>query len=65
MKLKTYEVIFRTWNTRTYTVVADDADDAVDEAESQLTIDLAEGEDYEVSDIFELDGSDDYVDKDR
>lgn len=57
MKLATYEVIYRTWNVRSYTVIADadDADDALKEAEDQLRIDLADGEEYEVLDILVVD----------
>lgn len=53
MKLATYEIVYRTWNVRSYIVLADadDADEALKEAENQLIADLAEGEEYEVMDI--------------
>jgi hypothetical protein len=56
-KFATYEVVYRTWNVRSYTVLADadDAEDAFKEAEEQLRIDLADGEEYEIMDYFIID----------
>lgn len=52
-KFKEYEVIFRTWNVRSYVVVAADYDDAIHTAENNLLIDLNDGEEYETMDIIE------------
>lgn len=52
-KFKEYEVIFRTWNVRSYVVVAEDYDDAIHTAENNLLIDLNDGEEYETMDIIE------------
>jgi hypothetical protein len=59
MKYQRYEVIFRTWNTKSAVVLATDEDDAINTAVSQISLD--DGEDYEVSDIFIInDGDGDY-----
>ena len=52
-KYKEYEVMFRTWNVRSYVVVAEDYDDAIHTAEKDLLIDLNHGEEYETMDIIE------------
>jgi hypothetical protein len=52
-KFKEYEVIFRTWNVRSYVVLAEDCDDAIHTAENNLLIDLNDGEEYETMDIIE------------
>ena len=52
-KFKQYEVLFRTWNVRSYVVVADDYDEAVKIAESTMLLDLSYGEEYETMDIIE------------
>jgi len=52
-KFKQYEVLFRTWNVRSYVVVADDYDEAVKIAESTMLPDLSYGEEYETMDIIE------------
>jgi hypothetical protein len=54
-KFKEYEVIFRTWNVKSYVVVAEDYDDAIHTAENNLLIDLNDGEQYETMDIIERD----------
>ena len=54
-KFKEYEVIFRTWNVRSYVVLAEDYDDAIHTAENNLLIDLNDGEEYETMDIIERD----------
>jgi hypothetical protein len=50
-KFKEYEIVFRTWNVKTATVVAGDPDEAVDLAVDSTYFE--DGEDYEVMDIIE------------
>lgn len=64
MKYQKFEVTFRTWNVRSYVVLAEDADDAVHTAENNLLLDLSDGEEYETMDIVEVHDRDgDYEDE--
>ena len=47
-----YKVVFRTWNVMEYYVNGNDEDDAIEEAEKDLLIDLVHGEEYEVMDVY-------------
>jgi len=47
-----FKVVFRTWDVREYYVLAKDEDDAIDEAEQELLLDLRENEEYECMDIY-------------
>ena len=47
-----FKVVYRTWDTREYYVLASDEDKAMDEAEQDLLLDLRDGEDYECIDIY-------------
>ena len=47
-----FKVVFRTWDLREYYVLAKDEDDAMDEAEQELLLDLRENEEYECMDVY-------------
>ena len=47
-----FKVVYRTWDLREYYVLAKDEDDAMDEAEQDLLLDLRENEEYECMDIY-------------
>ena len=47
-----FKVVYRTWDLREYYVLAKDEDDAMDEAEQELLLDLRENEEYECMDVY-------------
>jgi cupin superfamily acireductone dioxygenase involved in methionine salvage len=58
MKYQKFEVTFRTWNVKSYVVLAEDEDDAIRTAEDKLLDELSEGEEYETMDIIEVNDTD-------
>lgn len=62
MKYQKFEVTFRTWTVKSAVVLAEDEDDAINQAVAQVVWD--EGEDYEVQDIVQVyDRDGDYQDE--